>query len=72
VQVPDSVSLTSHSRAGTIDEHSVLVNDIDNGGDFTGLGGILKDGDATNFNESLERLFFYLCVKKLHCSFQYL
>ena len=36
--------------------YSVLVNHIDDGGDFAGGITVLDDGNASNFNESLKRL----------------
>ena len=36
--------------------YPVLVNDVDDCGDLSGLGTILEDGDPTDLNEFLERL----------------
>ena len=36
--------------------YSVLVNHIDDGGDFAGGISVLDDGNTSNFNESLKRL----------------
>ena len=37
--------------------YSVLVDNVNNSGDLASAGTILKDGDAANFNESVERLW---------------
>ena len=39
-----------------LESYSVLVDNVNNSGDLASSGTILKDGDAANFNESVERL----------------
>ena len=56
MKVLDSVFLPANTGTGSVEEHSVLVDDVDNSGDLTGLGSILEDDDSANFYESLERL----------------
>ena len=54
VHVPDAVFLTGHT--GSIDQHPVLVDNINNGSNFAGEGTILNDGNPTDLNKLVERL----------------
>ena len=45
-----------HTWTGTVKENSVLVDDINDGSDFTLMGTVLEHGDTANLNKSFERL----------------
>ncbi len=56
MKVLDPVFLTLNTGARSVDQNSVLVNDINNSGDLSGLGAIVENGNASNLDEALERL----------------
>ena len=48
--------LTENTTGGSIDEDTVLVNDIDNGSDLALVGTLaIEDGHAANLHKLLER-----------------
>merc|ERR1719239_822777 len=56
LQLLDGVCLTENTTGGSINKDTVLINDIDDGGDLALVGALAsKDGHTANLHKLLER-----------------
>jgi hypothetical protein len=46
--------LTGDTGGGTIDESTVVVNNVNNDSQFTGIGAVVNKNDTTNLDLTLE------------------